>query len=188
MTIRKTPFTVLILVLFEVCAVYALFCGVTDLGAGKPYPFLWSSAAILAFAAALCAVFAAARLASWEKFAFFWKGKTRRLLIAERIAAGLTLLIAAALRVWAVKTLPIDPSSDYQTYYQVAELLTKGGLSASGYAGYIAQFPHVIGYPFLLSLLFRVTGPSLAAGLYFNIAASLCSIFLVYRIARTLGG
>ncbi len=188
MAIKKNPFTIFILTLFEVCAVYTLFCGITDLGEAKPAPFLWSGAAILVFAAALYAVIALAKLASWRKLAFLRNGKQRRAAAAERAMVAATLLMSAALRIWVIHALPIAPSSDFQTYYQVAELLAKGELLSSGYAGYISQFPHVIGYPFLLSLLFRITGPSLYAGLYLNAVASLCSAFLVYRIARILGG
>lgn len=188
MAIKKNPFTIFILTLFEVCAVYALFCGITDLGEAKPYPFLWSGAAILAFAVALYAVIALAKLASWQKLAFLWNGKPQQTAVAERAIVIAVLLMGAALRIWVIHALPIAPSSDFQTYYQVAELLAKGELASSGYAGYISQFPHVIGYPFLLSLLFRITGPSLYVGLYLNTAASLCSVFLVYRISRMLGG
>jgi 4-amino-4-deoxy-L-arabinose transferase-like glycosyltransferase len=106
----------------------------------------------------------------------------------QRIAVALVILISAIIRLWVIIKMPITPSSDYQTYYQVADLLSRGLLSSSGYSGYIAQFPHVIGYSFILSLLFRITGPSVMAGLYLNMAASLISVYLTYRIARALSG
>ncbi|MEA4971008.1 MAG: glycosyltransferase family 39 protein [Candidatus Pelethousia sp.] len=185
---RKTPFTLFTLALFEVCAVYALFCGITDLADAKTYPFLRYGAAILLFAAMLSLAHLA-KCVPWKKLASFWAGQESWAVAALRgLLIAVLLLTSAILRIWVIRALPIVPSSDYQTYYQVAELLAKGGLASSGYAGYIAQFPHVIGYPFVLSLLFRLTGPSLQAGLCLNLAACLCSVILVYRIARALGG
>ena len=103
----------------------------------------------------------------------------------------LSIMTAAALlRFWIISNLPMQPQSDFQTYYKVAELLTQGKLisDGAGYCDYISQFPHVMGFPYILSLVFRVFGASVSTGLYFNLAVSLLSIFFVHRTARLLAG
>ncbi len=105
--------------------------------------------------------------------------------------AMLSIITAAALlRFWIISNLPMQPQSDFQTYYKVAELLTQGKLisDGAGYCDYISQFPHVMGFPYILSLAFRVFGVSVSTGLYFNMAVSLLSIFFVHRTARLLAG
>lgn len=187
MAVKKNWFFYLSLVLFEICAVYALFSIITDMGRGKTYPFLWYGGIICILAAALAVVNLASKLVSRLNLAFINPEK-RKSVIIERIVVAAVILASAIFRIWTIAKIPVAPSSDYQTYYQVADLLSKGTLSGSGYSGYIAEFPHVIGFPFILSLIFRITGPSLAAGLYINLAASLISVYLTYRIARILCG
>lgn len=188
MTIKKNWFTYLTLVLFEICTAYALFCIVTDMARAKPYPFLWYGGIICFLAAALACVHIVLRLTARLNLALLKSAKEQKSILIERIIVGAVFIASAVLRIWVLTKLPITPSSDYQTYYQVADLLSKGTLSSSGYSGYIAEFPHVIGYPFVLSLLFRMTGPSLLAGLSINLLASLGCVYLTYRIARTLCG
>jgi 4-amino-4-deoxy-L-arabinose transferase and related glycosyltransferases of PMT family len=187
MTVRKNWFVYFSLVVFEICAVYALISGIEQISNSRAHPYLWNGGLLCSLALALGLVFLGSN--------FFGKVSSLRHAVkrrhgyaAERVIVAVTMLLSTALRIWTIAKLPITPSSDYQTYYQVAELLVKGGLSGSGYSGYIAEFPHVIGYSFVLSLLFRVTGPSVQAGLYLNLAASLLSVFLTYRIARSLFG
>ena len=86
--------------------------------------------------------------------------------------------------------MPIAPESDYQTYYDIATLLSQGNLIKDGVGAcdYISQFPHVIGYPYILSKIFKIFGVSVSVGLYFNLVVSLISIFLAYRIARLMCG
>lgn len=188
MAIKKNWFTNLTLVLFEICIAYALLSGVMDMAGPGAYRFLWYGGIICVFAAALVLVHVASKYTARLNVPLTLARNARKLIIAERIVVAAVMLAGAVIRVWVTAKLPIAPSSDYQTYYQVAGLLSKGALGGSGYSGYIAEFPHVIGYPFILSLLFRITGPSVQAGLYLNLAASLISVFLTYRIARTLCG
>lgn len=183
MTIKKNWFYYFSLAVFEVFAVYALFSSIMHLADSNTYPFLWYggiSAIVIALVHILSNV--CARL----KIAHTLSDKKRQGI--ERIIVAVVLILGTVVRIWVINKLPIAPSSDYQTYFQVADLLSQGILNSSGYSGYIAQFPHVIGYPFILSLLFRVTGPSVAAGIYLNLAASLISVYLTYRITRTLCG
>ena len=188
MAVKKNWFICLAVTLFEICAAYALFSGIVSMGDSKTYRFLWYGGTICGLAAAWAVVHVLSRFLAQRKLTILRPDKERRALPVERILVSLVILASACLRFWVIAKLPIAPSSDYQTYYQVADLLSKGSLGGSGYSGYISEFPHVIGYPFILSLLFRVTGPSLQAGLFLNAAAGLFNVFLIYRIARTLGG
>lgn len=187
MQIKKNWFHVLTLVIFEVFAVYAVFSSIIHIADSKIYRFLWYGGLITILTLAMVFVHILSWLSARLNFLRIWSNlKHHRQ--NERIVVALVILISASIRLWVIANLPIAPSSDYQTYYQVADLLSKGLLSSSGYSGYIAQFPHVIGYPFILSLIFRITGPSVMAGLYLNLVASLISVYLTYRIARTLTG
>jgi hypothetical protein len=185
---KKNWFEYTALILFEVCAAYALFGGIISLSGPKSYPYLWHAGAISAFAAAIPAVFLFSRLLRYSKLPQLLPADGRSSRVIERTAAAAVLAVGAFVRIWVIAHTPITPASDYETYYNVAVLLSQGTLGASGYSGYIAEFPHVIGYPFVLSLLFRITGPSVAAGLWLNAAASLLSAFFVYRITRRLAG
>lgn len=188
MAVKKNWFVYLTLVLFVICSLYALYCIVTDMASTQTDQF--SSYAVTAFilAGAFALVHITSRYAVRFKLSAILPPDDQKSIKIERIIVVSVILVSAALRIWVIAKLPISPASDYQTYYQVAELLSKGTLSSSGYSGYIAEFPHVIGFPFLLSLLFRITGPSLIAGLCLNLVFSLFSVYLTYRIARTLCG
>lgn len=188
MTVKKNWFARLAVALFEIFAAYALFSGILHMADSEAYRFLWYGGIICGLAAAWAVVNIACGLMARWKPLILQPGQERKAIVVERAIVAFVVAASAVIRIWAIAKFPIAPSSDYQTYYQVAELLSKGSLGSSGYSGYIAQFPHVIGYPFILSLLFRVTGPSLQAGLYLNAAAALLNVILTYRIARTLGG
>lgn len=188
MTAKKNWFVCLAVAIFEVCIAYAIFSGILHIAGSSTYPFLWYGLTICILAAAWAVVHIAMRWLAARHLFILEPGKERQTALAERAVVACVVATSAVIRLLVIGKLPITPSSDYQTYYQVAELLVKGSLGASGYSGYIAQFPHVIGYPFILSLLFRITGPSVQAGLYLNAAASLFNVFLTYRIARSLCG
>ncbi|WP_159435339.1 glycosyltransferase family 39 protein [Sporobacter termitidis] len=183
MATKKGWFSYAALVIFEICAAYALFSGLLSLAGSKKYPYLWYGGAICALAAAFLLLYALLRLIRRLRLHRRLAGDTPAGRITERIIAAAVLAAGAFARLLVIAHMPVTPASDYKTYYDVAVLLSQGGLGASAY---IAKFPHVIGYPFVLSLLFRLTGPSVAAGLYLNAAAGLLSAFLTYRIARRL--
>jgi hypothetical protein len=186
--LKRNWFVYLTLGLLEICTVFTLFSIITDMADEKTYPFLWYSGIICALAVALALIHIASKYTARLKLIVILSPRERKSMITERIIVSAVILASAVIRIWVIAKIPITPASDYQTYYQVADLLSKGTLSSSGYSGYIAEFPHVIGFPFVLSLLFKITGPSFSAGLYLNMAASLLSVYLTYRIARTLCG
>ncbi len=188
MAAKKDWFAVPAIVLFEICVAYALFSGIMHIADSKAYQSLWYGGAICVLAIAWMVVHFASRCVARVNLFILKLNKKRHAVIAERTIFACVIAASAFIRIWVISKLPISPSSDFQSYYQVAELLQRSSLGGSGYSDYIAQFPHVIGYPFILSLLFRITGPSLQAGLYLNLTASLINVFLTYRIARTLCG
>lgn len=108
----------------------------------------------------------------------------------EAILITFVIISAVAVRLWIIRNLPVQPESDFKTYYKIAELLANGTLlkDGTGYCDYISQFPHVIGYPYILSKVFVVFGPSVKAGLYLNLIASVLSIIFVNRIGRLIFG
>ena len=186
---RKNLFQYFAVSVYFVSLIYTLAGGVFSLGQGQEYPYLPSG------------VFLALLLVGW----LMLNGGSgliaridpdRRL---PKLAGGrgvetafaiLALTIAAILRIRVVLTMPVQVESDYRTYYEVAGLLARGALRTEGpgYCDYIAMFPHVYGYPFALSLVFRIFGTSVKAALYFNVALSVLTVFISYRTARLAGG
>lgn len=77
----------------------------------------------------------------------------------------------------------VIPASDFETYFKLASLMSEGQI---GYNSYIARYPHVITYPFVLSWLFRITGPSLFCAQMLNVFFSLCTVILVFFIVRKI--
>lgn len=190
MEIKKNWFAFFTLFIYEICLLYALFSGITALGGTKEFPGLWYGGAFVAVVLLPVFVYFCAKPFSALGKTGFFSPLKRRNLAAEALAVAALVAAGTAARLYVMDKIKLTPSSDFGTYYQVAELLSKGALSVdgTGLCDYISEFPHVIGFPFLLSLVYRVTGPSVAAGLYLNLAASAVSIFLTYRIARLLCG
>ena len=186
---RKNLFQYFAISVFILSLIYILAGGITSLGQGQEYPYLQIG------------IFLALLLLGWLLLngvsgliarmdpnrrlrEFPWmKG-------VEFAFVFLVLAIAAVLRIRMVQAMPMQVESDYRTYYEVADLLAKGTLRTEGpgYCDYIAMFPHVYGYPFALSLVFRIFGTSVATALYFNVVLSVLTAFISYRTARLVGG
>ena len=45
-----------------------------------------------------------------------------------------------------------------------------------------------MGYPYILSLIFRIFGDSLNTGLYFGVLSSIVCSFFIYKIVRYISG
>lgn len=105
---------------------------------------------------------------------------------AVAFAAGLLL------RLLVIEKIPIDPESDFETYYRIANhLLNDTLLTPEGAADkrYIALYPHTIGFPMLLlTPVFRIFGASVKAALYANLACSMASVVLAGHIGYRLHG
>ena len=186
---RKNLFQYFAASAYALALVYALAGGILSLGEGQEYPYLRSG------------IFLALLLLGWLALNG-GSGLIARLDPGRRLREGAwlrgaevgfaltVLLAAAALRVWMVRSMPMRPESDYRTYFEVADLIARGTLRTEGpgYCDYIALFPHVYGYPFALSLIFRIFGTSVAAAQYLNVALSVLTAFIAWRTARLAGG
>ena len=186
---RKNLFQYFAISVFILSLIYILAGGIFSLGQGQEYPYLLSG------------VFLALLLLGWLMLnggssLIARVDPNRRLrefswMKGAEIAFALIVLAAAAiLRIRVVQTMPMQVESDYKTYYEIADLLVRGTLRTEGpgYCDYISLFPHVYGYPFALSLVFRIFGTSVKTALYFNVALSVLTAFIAYRTARLAGG
>lgn len=77
----------------------------------------------------------------------------------------------------------VELAADFKTYYLVADALANGKIVMPNY---IATFPHVFGYPSVLSIVFRIFGSSVRAGILFNLLLSCGTIWIIYFIGRQL--
>lgn len=84
--------------------------------------------------------------------------------------------------VWLVIIRP-PQKADFLWYFQHAKMLAAGqGYHWMGHA--TAYWP--IGWPFFLSLIYRITGPSIIVGLAVNVILSTLIVYLVYKLTRSL--
>lgn len=190
METRRNWFTYIYLTFFGIFVCYSLFGGILNIGISAKYPFLWYGGILLSMGGLwLISNSAAIVFSHFDIYRFRFRSRIPGIVV-EGVIIAAAIIAAGAVRMWIIRYLPVQPQSDFQTYYSVADMLAKGSLKrdGAGYCDYISQFPHVIGYPYILSLIFKLFGTSVATGLYFNLAVSLISIFFVNRIARLICG
>jgi 4-amino-4-deoxy-L-arabinose transferase-like glycosyltransferase len=73
--------------------------------------------------------------------------------------------------------------ADFKTYHLLAQNILDG---RTNNADYISMFPHVLGYPFVLSLFFRIFGAHVViAQLVGALFSALCGV-LIYLIGKTI--
>lgn len=107
-------------------------------------------------------------------------------------ASAVVLGVGMYLRLRAIHGIVLEPESDFETYYRMANHLLNGTMlspEAEADRRYIAQYPHTIGFPMLvLAPVFRVFGVSVPNALYANLVCGMVSVLLVGHIAyRTMG-
>lgn len=90
------------------------------------------------------------------------------------------LVLFAATRIAMLSIGPLTPTTDYLWYFHRAAGLAAG----EGYreAGVLTAF-WPVGWPAMLSLIFRLTGPSVLAGQIANLAFALAAALLTLRLA-----
>lgn len=186
---KKNIFGYFAISVFIISAVYILAGGVMSLGSGQEYPYLQSGvflSLLLCFWLLLNGT--SGLIARLDKDCRL--SKIKWLKYMEFIVVVCVLALAAAARIYIVKTVPMAVESDYKTYYEIAELITRGTLreNGPGYCDYITMFPHVYGYPYVLSIVFRFFGISVEVAQSFNIVLSVVTVFICYRIGRLIGG
>jgi 4-amino-4-deoxy-L-arabinose transferase-like glycosyltransferase len=106
-------------------------------------------------------------------------------------AGSMAVILAAAFSVrfvW-INLFDVVPKNDFSLYFNFAEQYAKSNFIGGNY---ISMFPHTFGYPYILSLIYRVFGSSVYAAEIFNvilgcgIAALLC--FLGTRLLNPEAG
>jgi len=169
---------------------YILIAGVSDAQGNQEYPYVMKGMLILIFFLTWAGVnflaLLSARLSITEKL----KKYHNYLLAVEVIYVILILILAFAARLFVIRNLPMEPASDYKTYYEIAGMLKEGVLQekGEGYCNYIGMFPHILGYCYILKTIFVVFGTRVWNGQIANVLFSVGTVYLIYRIARRLGG
>jgi hypothetical protein len=190
MKLEKNWFYQLCFLLSVVGMAYILICGVSDISKNQEYPYASKGILILVFFLTWVGVhFIALLFARLDVGARLLK--RRKLSIGlESVFVILTLSAAFYLRYAVILNLPMEPASDYKTYYEVADMMKQGTLleKGEGYCNYIAMFPHIIGYCYILKLVFVLFGTSVFHGQLANLFFSLGTVLIIYRIGRKLGG
>ena len=190
MKIRRNWFNIFAMVIYEIVILYALTCTIGKLGNGQEYPYLLKGRWMLFIIIATVLVFLFGAL--WTRLGMREKVATHKKAagIMEAIAVIAVMTAGAAIRIWYINTMPMQPLSDYKTYFEIAQMLKAGTLLelGTGYCDYVAIFPHVLGYPRLLAVLFRFSGDSVMAALYLNVFFAMGTVLISWIIARKLAG
>jgi len=190
MEIRKTWFSYLSIFLYICGGILIFVYAVNGLGNGQEYPYYVKGMSLIVIAAAYLIVailaVAGARLQiekMGEKHPAFWT-------ICEWGMAAVILITSFLLRIWVIKEYPMQPQSDYKTYYEIAGLLNRNTLieEGPGYCDYVAIFPHVLGYSYVLSVILKIFGNSVWVGQLFNAIFAVVTCFFVWRISVMLCG
>ncbi len=187
---KKNAFGYFVHILFLVGILYALVCGIGDLGTGREYPYLLRGGFFLLLLLLWCLLNAMAAVAARFEWEDLSKTRKRVLDIMEGLFAAAVLVAAGWVRLEAIRNLPMQPASDYKTYFEIGDYLNRGTLTkaGTGYCDYIAMFPHVYGYPSFLAWLFRHFGTKVSVAQYANLVLSVATVFLTYRTGRLAAG
>lgn len=190
MRLEKNWFYQLCLSLSIVGLLYILIAGVSSIGEGQEYTYFLKGLLILGLFALWVFVQFIAMMAARFKLSEKLSVNKKYVRVGEYIFVGIILAVALAVRIMVIDKIPMQVESDYKTYYEIADLLKQGTLikEGKGYCNYIAMFPHVMGYCYILKTVFTWFGTSVVVGQYLNVFFSTATIFIIYRIGRLLGG
>lgn len=117
----------------------------------------------------------------------------QKLLTALWISASVLVFCAGLLlRLLVIRNIPLEPDSDFETYYRIATHLVNGTIltpEAAVDRKYIALYPHVIGYPMLvLQPVFSIFGISVNNALYANLVCSMLAAVVAAHIGYRVHG
>jgi hypothetical protein len=190
MKLEKNWFYNFCIALSVVGIAYILICGVSNMGGSQKYPYVMKGMLILVFFLAWVGVHFIALLSARLDIASKLIKRKKLTVGMESVYVILILGAAFVLRYAVIANFPMEPASDYKTYYEIAELMKNGTLQekGEGYCNYIAMFPHIIGYCYILKNVFLLFGTSVFNGQMANVLFSVGTVFVVYRIGRKLGG
>lgn len=190
MSCRKNWFYGFCVAFSAIGLLYIIVCGFMSLGKGQEYPYFPKGMLIVGlFLVWMLVQFMAtlsAKLHLYEKFSV----QKKWVRILEYIFVFLVLVAGLMVRLYVINWISVPPKADYKTYFEIGQLLHEGTLqkAGKGYCDYIAMFPHVLGYSYILSKLFDIVGVNVQAGLYLNVAFSLATTFVMYKIGKKVGG
>lgn len=188
--LQKNWFYSFCIALSVVGMAYILITGVSEMQGNQVYPYAMKGMLILVFFLAWVGAHFFALLSAKFKIKEKLSSYSKLVFGLETVYVILILSLAFIIRVKIIRELPMNPASDYKTYFEIAEMMKKGILQekGEGYCDYIAMFPHIIGYCYILKNIFVVFGTSVLNGQMANVVFSLGTVFSIYRIARKLGG
>ncbi len=190
MNIKKNWFYQFCIALAMIIILYSIITGFSTIGVDKEYAYVDKGFLILEMFGLWMVIHIFASITARWKILSKIKAHKKWLNIGEAIfVIGITVA-AVIVRIVAIQTFPMEPASDYKTYYEIALLLKDGTIQTlgKGYSDYIAMFPHVMGYCYILKIAFTWFGTNVLVGQYLNVFFSVSTMFFLYRIARKLGG
>lgn len=97
----------------------------------------------------------------------------------------LSVIAFAPRYVW-VRLIHTVPMVDFLRYHNYTLALIQGDYDA--YLEIRNVFPHLSGYPLVLSYIYRIFGGNPQVGLWFNVFCSIASVFLIYLLGREFFG
>ena len=113
-----------------------------------------------------------------------WRRRGADPFAAKRLSDGrlcaLLALVCLAVHLAGVLLLRLTPDNDYATFYATAADLALGRAPDS--AAYVALFPHILGYAWVLSLVFRLFDVSPLTAAVFNALLTTGSGVLLYLL------
>lgn len=187
---KKSAFSYFVIILYLIGTLYILVSGVNNLGEGQEYPFILQGIFLVLFVLLWLLVNALAGITARLELEDMVHARKKLFGILEMLFVVAVLAAAAYIRIIYIREMPMKPESDFKSYYEIADLLKRGILTeeGTGYCEYIAMFPHVYGYPYVLSIVFRIFGTSVETAQIFNIVLAVAAVFVAYRIARLTAG
>ncbi len=105
-------------------------------------------------------------------------GERRCALIITALCFGLGLI-------W-IMLVPIEPFSDYKTYWDCAVSIANGQEVYS--TEYVAMYPHILGYASFLALFIGIFGEHVLMGVLLGLVLSCLSGLLIFSIVRFVSG
>ena len=190
MKLRKNAFYYFALVVFLLCVLFAMAGVFRRLGDGQEYPYLLKGEWVLGTLALVMCLLGAGALGARVRLRERLDRYKTLTLAGEGLLAAVLLTAGLILRVRVINELPMEPNSDYKTFYEIAALLNRNALieEGIGYCDYVAMFPHVFGFPAVLSWVFALFGTSVRTALLFNLVMEMGCCVMIWRIGRLAAG
>ena len=106
----------------------------------------------------------------------------------EGVTVIILLAIGLVIRIYYIIHYPVAMESDYKIYYDIAIMIKNGTLLTESNNEFIALFPNVFGYSYILSKWMTLFGESKQVCLYLNAILSVLTSLLCYGIGKKTTG